>query len=345
MLQDFFKVILTLSYFCSIYQINMNVPIIAKTEYCYKVTFNLNPQLLIIPIIKISSVFNNFKFLAEFNLPIEEHRHNCEKEICLLYLIVLIKNIYLYQYIPYELNEYLLEDLIIVKTAEKLADDYNRVILIFKGLPQFVCNKIIGTPLNEANLYISEINYLGIGIWLEYWHLKKPTDKLKENISISWLEPDAFLTLKRYELIYELRNKKKLFLNHNLIWLLTEISILIARYKCNASSRENIYKSRQEYLNYLSYSGEIPPKHYGKKEDIFYHMYKFIDTLASEVASKDKDFDKKYFKPYINACKSTNSYMKKELVLVNPAPKTKQERPNGKKPGGAIGHKKKRRKK
>jgi len=310
-----------------------------KTEYySYKFEFNLNPRLLLTPLLTITSNFKHIKYIGVFNLPSEAHEANLLDFFCLLFLITLIKDIQLFHYIQYFLDDSLqyeekIKEFGYIKLAEELIkDDYSKAILLFQALPDFVSTRIMKIEIDEEIISIANRNYFGIGTWIQYWHFKKTTRSLK-NSNIHWLEKEALVTYKRYLLMYELYNLNKLFIHYNLMWILTEISVLIGIFGCKASSLNELYTANKMYNKCLNYFGDDSTKHFGKKEELFLDLYKYIDTLAFNTASENIDFDTNYYKPYIKARKTANSYAKKNLQLANPSKKNKRN-----KPGGKIGH-------
>lgn len=296
--------------------------------------FNLNPELIIIPIITVKYKDEDFYFLARFNFSLHTHKN---KETKIVSLHILILHIYFSKNI---------DQLGVIMLAENIVKkDYLIAIEIFKLIPSYA--EKIGIPINETIENITFRNYNAIGIWLEHWHLKKSTRELKINNSVNWVEKEAMLTLKRYELIYELYNLKKVYFHHNLIWLLVEINILCEKYQCESGSKEQIYRHLKNRYNYMGNLERVnedgtknPPEYYVKDEDLLEHLENVIETTAYNVACENPDFDKHYYKPYIKAAKSANSYAKKNLYLINPSNKKKSVQ---KRPGGKIGHKKNKR--
>lgn len=295
----------------------------AKENPIIYLLYNLHPHSMLYPQFTVTAQCDYFNYLAVFNLPLKEHKN--PKFFCLLHLI-------------YEIYE--TRKLGCAKLAENLIkDDYNISLNVFSALPHYA---------NISQIFISEANrvdvikrYQGISTWLEYWHSKINTRELKNSNSYNWLEKEALLTARRYELIYELCNRGYLNFNHNLIWLLVEISILRKMILCTANSKEELYRNNKNHIDVMNNFEEKPPQFAVKTEDLLYHSDSYVETLAYNVALQNPDFDKNYYRPYLAAYKSANSSRKKNSNLSNPVNTGLSTPPSKKRRGGKIGHNKK----
>lgn len=286
-------------------------------------SYNLHSKSRVSSLKPVVAVDGDSTYIALFNLSLKQCLN--PEIICLEYLLDKI---------------YKVLTILDLKVAEKLIeDDYQTTLNVFYRLPRYVG---IDRVFISETIWIDLVkHYQGISTWLKYWDLKKNTTPLKNNNSYNWLEKEALLTARRYELIYELCNRKYLPCNHNFIWLLVEISILRKMPLCTANSKEELYRNNKNRIDFMNNFEEKPPQYAVKTEDLLYSMNSYVETLAYEVALQNPDFDKNYYRPYLAAYKSANSSRKKNAKLSNPVNAGLSTFPSKKRCGGKIGHKKK----
>ncbi|MBD2527457.1 hypothetical protein [Nostoc sp. FACHB-133] len=179
--------------------------------------------------------------------------------------------------------------------------------------------------------------YKGCASWLVHWDNNLDTSSLKES-NWQWIEGCAVVAKRRYELIYELFNKKlvekSIFLTPQYAWLMCETSILRRKIISTFSSREELYKNNKQYINELdlTYEGKLKTFKCGDENNqLSTYADQHFDYLGRKTAAEDCDFDKYYFQPYIIALRRWNTYTRKNLEL-SPTDGRKPSKP-GKKLG------------
>lgn len=177
--------------------------------------------------------------------------------------------------------------------------------------------------------------YEGQSVWLHYWNEKESTQDLKDS-NIYWCEKFALTNLRKYEMIMEMYNRNCGFEDipsHNIAWILCEFSKFLKAINCPAENITQLYKSSKQYIDNLSNFSKVPDSY--KMTNYFEEFDELINSKTRNLAEKDTDFDKNYYKPWVTASRSSNAYAKKEkLELIGATAPTKPGRKLGQKAKG-----------
>lgn len=317
----------------------------------YHLTYNFNQGLWLIPIyiIKEKCFITGNIFVANFGLS-KELINLDSQQIKGHITMSLLQAIYL--------NEGCQRTVALHLTANCLRNDYETALQLYKYIPQLLTYLKYDIP--EHYLIALCEKYLALSQWLYLWHKKHNTKKLKNNILKNY-EKSAFVSLKRYEVIYELYNlgifdihtynhPELPLTDHNLIWLLWELSIVIndinkGRNQSKGLTPSVFYEKNREYINDLKevidkYQLTCDSQYIDNPElqiiftsNLVYKLDEYLQGLSKTVAKKNREFDKHYFTPYTEALTSENSHGKKactkkemKLVTYNPQVKNKPGR-------------------